>query len=104
MSSSIENIQLYFDSKIINVIDKYDISSIVDFGCGVGDRLQRIKSSCLKKLDLYGVDVFGSWGCQDIIPKNNNGIKFIDKDKNEFNQFVTKKKCDLVITIFSLHH
>lgn len=104
MSSSIDKIQNHFDSKIFEIIEKYNITSIIDYGCGTGERLHKIRKNSSKDLELFGVDVFGRWEDVDKVLLNGDSIKFIDRDSVDFDMFFSSKKCDLVITTFALHH
>ena len=73
-----------------------DKSICYDIGCSNGSLLNKISKKNKKKINYIGID--SSQAMIDIAKKNFPKIKFIKKNLNQ----VALKKCDLVLSLYTL--
>jgi len=90
--------------KIVELIKKYELKSICDYGCGNGTLLNKIKTVLPDLSNLTGVDYFNRFGDEYKFGEKTIGIEFIDKESENFKELSKQKNFDLIISTFALHH
>lgn len=63
---------------LISMVDKQNIHSICDYGCGDGRILKKIKKRLLSGINYTGIDFWLHEHCESIMPENEEYINFID--------------------------
>jgi 2-polyprenyl-3-methyl-5-hydroxy-6-metoxy-1,4-benzoquinol methylase len=90
-------------SKIIGFIKKHECKSICDYGCGNGDLLRNIRSAVPDLSNLTGIDYLSRFSEGNTSGEKANGIEFIDKESERFQEAIPSG-VDLVLSTFALHH
>ncbi|MCK5073018.1 MAG: class I SAM-dependent methyltransferase [Bacteriovoracaceae bacterium] len=91
-------------TNICDVIEKYDIKSICDYGCGNGDFLIKLQKKFPVLTNCTGIDCWSFHGDDHTIPKNQGMLRFEDNSLDGFKKFIKENSFDLVISTFALHH
>ncbi len=89
---------------LMAVVDKQNINSICDYGCGDGRVLKKIKKKLPCGIRYTGIDFWSNEYSNHIIPENEEFINFIDNGSPEINEFLENNRYDLVFSSFALHH
>ena len=89
---------------LISEINKNNINSICDYGCGDGRILKKIKTKLPAKISYVGIDLWSNEYSNKIIPANEECINFIDNGSPEIDEFIEQNHYGLVFSSFALHH
>lgn len=90
-------------AKILPVIEQTGCRSICDYGCGDGELLEKL-SEQHSDLKLTGIDYFGHFGDADPRKKKGSAVKYIDRERDEYQQLLDSSDFDLLLSTFALHH
>lgn len=85
------------------LVEKHGTASVCDHGCGSGELLSRLGERFPGRLELVGVDRFGTM-CETHRPDAIPGVRLVDRDEAEYEQLVSGSGFDLVLSCFALHH
>ena len=89
---------------LMSAVDKQNINSICDYGCGDGRILKKIKQKLPCGIRYTGIDFWSNEYSKNIIPENEESINFIDNGSPEIDDFLENNHYDLVFSSFALHH
>jgi ubiquinone/menaquinone biosynthesis C-methylase UbiE len=89
---------------LISMVDKQNINSICDYGCGNGRILKKIKKRLLSGIKYTGIDFWSHEHCESIMPENEEYINFIDNGIPEIEEFIENNHYGIVFSSFALHH
>ena len=89
---------------LISMVDKQNINSICDYGCGNGRILNKIKKRLLFGIKYTGIDFWSHEHCESIMPENEEYINFIDNGIPEIEEFIENNHYGIVFSSFALHH
>jgi ubiquinone/menaquinone biosynthesis C-methylase UbiE len=89
---------------LISMVDKQNINSICDYGCGNGRILKKIKKRLLSRIKYTGIDFWSHEHCESIMPENEEYINFIDNGIPEIEEFIENNHYGIVFSSFALHH
>jgi len=89
---------------IMSTVDKQNINSICDYGCGDGRILKKIKKKLSPKIRYTGIDFWSNEYGKKIMPENEESVNFIDNGGPEIDEFLKNNHYDLVFSSFALHH
>jgi len=89
---------------LMSTVDKQNINSICDYGCGDGRILKKIKKKLPSGIRYTGIDFWSNEYSKNIIPENEESINFIDNGSLEIDEIIENNHYDLVFSSFALHH
>jgi len=89
---------------LMSTVDKQNINSICDYGCGDGRILKKLKKKLPSGIKYTGIDFWSNEYSKNIMPENEKSINFINNESPEINEFIENNHYDLVFSSFALHH
>jgi ubiquinone/menaquinone biosynthesis C-methylase UbiE len=89
---------------LMSTVEKQNINSICDYGCGDGRILKKIKKKLPSRIKYTGIDFWSNKYSKKIMPEDEESINFIDNGSPEIDEFIENNHYDLVFSSFALHH
>lgn len=94
---------LYIEEKVREIIQRAQPHSFCDYGCGEGVLLARLSKERVINGPLAGIDRFSRFPA-DKRPAIQTGLRFIDRENEDFSAFCKNEQFDLVLASHALHH
>lgn len=89
---------------LMSMVDKHNINSICDYGCGDGRILRKLKRKLPFGITYTGIDFWSHEHCESIMPENEESLNFIDNGIPGIEEFIENNHYDIVFSSFALHH
>ena len=89
---------------LATILDKNNISSICDYGCGDGRIIKLLKDKYPNTIKYTGIDFWSSEFSNKEMPENEDQINFIDNGSPNISKFLETNCFDIVFSSYALHH
>jgi len=89
---------------LVTILDKNNIRSICDYGCGDGRIIKLLKDKHPNTIKYTGIDFWSSEFSNKEMPKNEEQINFIDNENPNISKFIETNCFDIVFSSYALHH
>jgi ubiquinone/menaquinone biosynthesis C-methylase UbiE len=89
---------------LATILDKNNIRSICDYGCGGGRIIKLLKDKYPNTIKFTGIDFWSSEFSNKEMPENEEQINFIDNGSLNIGKFIEANCFDIVFSSYALHH
>jgi len=89
---------------LATILDKNNISSICDYGCGDGRVIKLLKEKYPDTIKYAGIDFWSNEFSSKEIPENEDQINYVDNGSRNIGKFIETNSFDIVFSSYALHH